>query len=243
MSDQHRTRITISPKKLLIDLNLTLEEVKNWTEASKSIDSYTTDFLKYDYLERPQIATDILLLEDRRFFRHHGAEIRAVPRGIKRWLRYGRFGGVSTVEQQLVRTVLQRRERTLARKSHEVVLAWALNLHVSKRDILASYLNTLYFGPRLYGIDVASEVIFGKPASDLVTSESALIASLPPYPLPPLLSLALRESDKHFTSVQSLIGVAMKTNPAWVEKINRRMVYLDLLRAKYSEIVWRGSQR
>ena len=94
--------------------------------------------------------------------------------------------GGSTITQQLARNVLlsaeERGERTLVRKLREALLAWQLTNSFSKDDILALYLNQIYYGGLTYGVEAAAQTFFGKPVSDLDLAESALVAGLPQAP-------------------------------------------------------------
>ncbi len=95
------------------------------------------------------------------------------------------LSGGSTITQQVARTLLlsdEKSERTLRRKLRETVLAWQLTRAYSKDEILALYLNQIYYGGMAYGIEAASQTYFGKPASDLLLPECALLAGLPQTP-------------------------------------------------------------
>ena len=87
--------------------------------------------------------------------------------------------GASTLTQQLVRNLLLKSNaRTLKRKVQELLLAVWLEHQYSKKQILALYLNRVYFGAGAYGIESASETFFNKPASKLSIGEAALLAAL-----------------------------------------------------------------
>ena len=76
----------------------------------------------------------------------------------------------------------ERTERTLRRKLRETVLAWQMTRKLSKDEILALYLNQMNYGGMAYGVEAASQTYFGKPASELLLPECALIAGLPQAP-------------------------------------------------------------
>jgi penicillin-binding protein 1A len=86
--------------------------------------------------------------------------------------------GGSTITQQLVRSILLSREKSYLRKAKEAILARRLEEQYSKRDILQSYLNRVYFGDGYYGIQAAALGYFGKSAAELDAVESALLAGL-----------------------------------------------------------------
>src|SRR6185369_14829652 len=76
----------------------------------------------------------------------------------------------------------ERSERTLRRKLREAVLAWQMTRQLSKDEILSLYLNQINYGGMAYGVEAASQTNFGKPASELLLPECALIAGLPQAP-------------------------------------------------------------
>ena len=127
----------------------------------------------------PIVIRAVLAIEDQRFFEHKGVDtIRIVGSALAN-LRLGRRAqGGSTLTQQLARQSFLTREKTLRRKLQEVILAAELEAELSKNDILELYLNKVYFGDGLHGIEAASRGFFGKHASELTLGEAALIAGL-----------------------------------------------------------------
>ncbi|MBY0296967.1 MAG: PBP1A family penicillin-binding protein, partial [Methylobacterium sp.] len=125
------------------------------------------------------LAQAIVAIEDRRFYEHHGIDLRGLMRAAFRNLAAGgtREGG-STLTQQLVRMNYLSQDRTLKRKVQEAVLALWLESQLPKDEILTRYLNTAYFGAGVYGADAAAQRYFGKPARDLALSEAAMLAGL-----------------------------------------------------------------
>ncbi len=121
----------------------------------------------------------VLAIEDQRFFEHRGVDtIRIVGSALAN-LRLGRRAqGGSTLTQQLARQSFLNRDKTLRRKLQEVILAAELESELSKNEILELYLNKVYFGDGLHGIEAASRGFFGKHASELTLGEAALIAGL-----------------------------------------------------------------
>ena len=118
-------------------------------------------------------------IEDRRFYLHHGVDGRAILRASYVNLRDGRIAeGGSTITQQLVKNLYTGGDRTLGRKVSEAMLAWQLEDRLSKREILARYLNTVYFGQGAYGVQAAARTFFGIDASRLDLARSALLAGL-----------------------------------------------------------------
>src|SRR5581483_8563605 len=86
--------------------------------------------------------------------------------------------GGSTITQQLAKNLFLTQERTFRRKFKEIFLAFQIERHYNKQEILELYLNQVYFGNSAYGIETAARVYFGKHASELSLPESATIAAL-----------------------------------------------------------------
>jgi 1A family penicillin-binding protein len=120
----------------------------------------------------------VIAIEDRRFYSHHGVDLRGILRATWHDLSGGGLEGASTITQQLVRMSYLSPERSLRRKVQEVILALWLETRLSKDQILARYLNTAYFGAGAYGIDAAAQRYFGKKAGSLNLAESAMLAGL-----------------------------------------------------------------
>lgn len=123
----------------------------------------------------------LIATEDVEFYRHWGVDLRRlviamgenVVRGRSRW------HGASTITQQLAKNLFLTQERTVTRKMKEFVTAVELEKTYTKDEILALYLNTVYYGSGAYGIEAAAITYFGKKASELTLPESAtLIATL-----------------------------------------------------------------
>jgi penicillin-binding protein 1A len=119
-------------------------------------------------------------IEDRWFYWHFGFN----PWGIVRSQIYnlthegGPLRGGSTITQQLARNLFLTMDQTYRRKAQELVLAVWLETKFTKKEILALYLNRVYFGAGAYGIEAASQRYFDKSAKDLTVGEAALLAGL-----------------------------------------------------------------
>jgi penicillin-binding protein 1A len=120
-----------------------------------------------------------LAAEDRRFYYHFGVDVFGVARAaIANLMRRGVSQGGSTLTQQLAKNLFLTQERTMARKAQELVLALWLEGKFSKKQILAMYLNRVYFGSGAYGVEAASQRYFGKSARQVTLAESAMLAGL-----------------------------------------------------------------
>ncbi|MFZ0243111.1 MAG: penicillin-binding protein 1A [Desulfobacterales bacterium] len=130
------------------------------------------------YLKKALLAT-----EDRQFYRHVGVNPKAILRAVIKDIWAGAFvEGASTITQQLAKTLFLTPEKSLTRKLKEVLLAFQLERRYTKDEILAFYLNQVYFGSGAYGVESAARIFFGKSAKDLNLAECALIAGMPKSP-------------------------------------------------------------
>ncbi len=124
------------------------------------------------------LASAVVAIEDRRFYKHGGIDLQATLRAAWHDLLGRRLEGGSTITQQLSRLLYLSPERSLKRKVQEAVLAIWLESHLTKQQILALYLNTAYFGAGTYGVDAAAKRYFGKSATEVSLSEAAMLAGL-----------------------------------------------------------------
>lgn len=125
-----------------------------------------------------------IAIEDRRFYQHSGIDIIRLIGAIKDSLKGGQeIEGTSTLTQQLTRNVYLGRERTPARKTREILLAFRIEKQLSKSQILEAYLNYIDFGwfraQQLYGVQKAAMAYFGKKVSELEIHECAVLAGIP----------------------------------------------------------------
>jgi penicillin-binding protein 1C len=136
----------------------------------------------------PQCLKDATIaVEDKNFYHNPGVDLTGIVRALWINLRGGEtLAGGSTITQQVARNLLmgqdERLERTLRRKLREAILAWEMTRKLSKDEILALYLNQINYGGMAYGVEAASQTYYGKPASQLLLPECALIAGLPQAP-------------------------------------------------------------
>ena len=127
----------------------------------------------------PHLRNAFVAVEDHRFFMHPGVDPIAVGRAVTRNLRSsGTVEGGSTITQQLARTLFLSNRRSYGRKAREAVIAMLIDLQLTKEQILELYLNRIFLGSGIYGVEAMSERVFGKPARQLSLAESALIAGL-----------------------------------------------------------------
>jgi len=122
--------------------------------------------------------------EDRRFFEHPGIDYRGILRAFSRLAATGNAsgGGGSTITQQLARDYFLNLDQTLARKITEAFLAYKIEKEFSKEQIMALFLNKMFFGQRAYGVAAAAQVFFNKNLADINAAEAATLAGVLPAP-------------------------------------------------------------
>ena len=127
----------------------------------------------------PLLIKAIIAIEDQRFYEHQGVDTIRIAGAMVTNFREGRRAqGGSTLTQQLARQAFLTLDKSYVRKLKEVIVAAELEAEYSKQEILELYLNKVYFGDGLHGVQAASLGFFGKHASDLTLPEAALIAGL-----------------------------------------------------------------
>src|SRR5215204_1935077 len=127
----------------------------------------------------PNFIKAVVSVEDQRFFDHSGVDAIRVAAAVVRNFREGRRAeGGSTITQQLARKSFLSSDKTYRRKLKEVILAAYIENVYDKKEILELYLNKVYFGDGLYGVEAASRGYFAKSSADLTVDEAALLAGL-----------------------------------------------------------------
>lgn len=124
----------------------------------------------------------IVLSEDWAFYQHDGVDLEQMKVALSEMVTTERFRGASTITQQMVKNVLLSNARTLWRKLHEIILAQKVEKVLTKHRILELYLNSIEFGPGIYGIKNASNHYFKKLPSQITPREGAFLAMLLPSP-------------------------------------------------------------
>ena len=127
----------------------------------------------------PHLIDAIVAIEDQRFRGHNGIDLVRIASAALADLRSGRAAqGGSTITQQLARQSFLTPAKTVRRKLQEMILASRIERMYSKDKILELYLNKVYFGDGLHGVEAASRGYFGKHASELSVAEAAMLAGL-----------------------------------------------------------------
>lgn len=125
----------------------------------------------------------IISAEDSTFYDHVGLEPRRILSALIADIKANSYvQGASTITQQVVRSYLLTREKTITRKLREIVLALRIEQALTKEQILNLYLDRIYLGSGAYGVQAASLRYFGKECRELELSEMAMLAGLAPAP-------------------------------------------------------------
>src|SRR5437762_13863486 len=143
--------------------------------------------LKRDYVSRNSISYNMKLVvissEDQLFPDHHGFDWRSIKKAMDYNKRKpGRIRGASTISQQVAKNVFLWQGRSWIRKGLEVYFTFMIELVWGKKRILELYLNEIEMGDGIFGIGMAAEKYFNKPAKNLTWQEAAMIAACLPNP-------------------------------------------------------------
>lgn len=134
---------------------------------------------KGTYVELDAISDDlenaVIATEDRTFYQNNGINL---SRFLLAVVTLGRFGGGSTITQQLAKNAYLSQDQTIKRKAREFFLALELTKKYSKKEILTMYLNNSYFGNGVWGVEDASQKYFGTSAANLTLDEAATLAGM-----------------------------------------------------------------
>ncbi len=176
----------------------------------------------------PWFIKALLAREDSRFYHHSGIDYVGVARAAMRNMKDGRIvQGASTLTMQLARNSYTELgdDRNIHRKLLEMMLARRIEKHCTKDQIIEHYVNRIFFGPGLYGIQRASQVYFGKHASQLSLSEAALIAGIVRSPV-------------RFSPFRNYDGAIKERNDVLQRMLATKMITREEeLEARYTEVV------
>lgn len=127
----------------------------------------------------PYVADAVVSTEDHRFYTHFGFDIISFSRAMLINLWHGRYvQGGSTITQQVAKNLFLTADKNIKRKVQELLLAFWLEYHLTKEQILTLYLNRVYLGAGTYGIEAASQKFFQKSSRDINLLEAAVIAGM-----------------------------------------------------------------
>lgn len=128
----------------------------------------------------PYIPKAYVSIEDERFYEHMGVDVKRTANAIYTYIKNegsSSFGG-SSITQQLVKNITNDRKDSVDRKVKEWILAYELEKSIPKDKILEKYLNIIFVGADVYGVELGSQYYFNKSAKDLSLAESAFLAGI-----------------------------------------------------------------
>ena len=128
----------------------------------------------------PALPIAVVAAEDQKFPHHHGFDFQSLSEALQEDRKRRR--GASTITQQLAKNLYLWPGRSLFRKALEAYFTVLIEFTWPKRRILEVYLNVVEFGPKVYGVDAASRLFFGKPPSQVTSREAAILAAVLPSP-------------------------------------------------------------
>ncbi|MGD9201766.1 MAG: transglycosylase domain-containing protein, partial [Chitinispirillia bacterium] len=119
----------------------------------------------------------VISIEDQRFYKHWGISIKRIIGAIATDLVKGEYAqGASTITQQLAKNTFLTARQSIVRKIREAMTAIQIESYYTKTEILELYLNMVYLGAGVYGVEAASQRYFSKSASELNLNECAVLA-------------------------------------------------------------------
>lgn len=169
-------KLVVDEEDLVLDATTTIE-----TSEGKVIwELYNEKRYPVDIDDIPNhVQNAFIAIEDKRFVEHAGVDFKSVMRAIySDIIALDKVEGASTITQQLAKNLFLYNDKTWMRKTKEVMAAIYLERTFSKKQILELYLNKIYFGHGVHGIEAASQHYFSKSVTDLSIAEGALLAGI-----------------------------------------------------------------
>ncbi|MGN1295735.1 MAG: transglycosylase domain-containing protein, partial [Bacilli bacterium] len=139
------------------------------------------EYASYVTLENisDEMKQTLIVSEDKSFYKHSGFDVKRIIKAlVNNITSLSIKEGASTITQQLARTIYLSNEKTLSRKVKEALITKKIEQNYTKNEILELYLNSVYFGHNLYGIEAASSYYFDTPPSSLDYAQSALLVGI-----------------------------------------------------------------
>jgi membrane peptidoglycan carboxypeptidase len=168
----------------------------------------------------------VIAAEDRTFYSNRGIDLKGIIRAARNNATSGEIqGGASTITQQYVKILYLNQERSYTRKVKEAILSIKIHNQLTKKQILEGYLNTIYFGNGSYGLEVASQTYFNKPAKELKYAESALLATIlnsPSFYNPYAEGAEARITPRFHYVMDGMLksgAITAEQNAAWQDKL------------------------
>jgi len=171
---------TLTPQQLEFPI---IVKDRNGIEIYRNFNKENREWIKLK--DFPQtIKTATIIAEDKRFYSHYGIDPKGILRAIIANHKDGGISqGASTITQQIARKIFLTDEKSYVRKLKEMFVAFGIESAKTKDEILEMYLNTVPYGARINGVEVAAKVYFHKKAHELTDAESFILAVLPQNPI------------------------------------------------------------
>ena len=141
-----------------------------------------SDWVSFSQIS-PYVIKAVIIAEDNTFWSHEGFDFNAIGKALQKDIVKGKFqAGGSTISQQLAKNLYLSPAKVPSRKIKEAILTWRIERQLSKRRIIELYLNVAEWGDGIFGIELAAQKYFGKPAANLTAREAATLAVILPNP-------------------------------------------------------------
>ena len=158
--------------------NLQIEVYDNGGKIISDKNQFNNQHIALSTLKEDTINA-FISIEDKNFYNHKGINKKRIAKAMLKNITSGKVKeGASTISQQLIKNTHLTGEKTYKRKIKEIFLAYQMEKQMTKEQILESYLNVIYYGNNIYGIENAARFYFSKPAKDLNLQESATLAGM-----------------------------------------------------------------
>lgn len=147
----------------------------------------TKELIRENYISSEVVSDDqipddlkhaIVAMEDRRFYKHGGVDIKALVRSVLNNLVTSSTQGGSTIDMQVSKNLLTSEDKTYKRKVLDMYNAIQMNKIMTKDEILCTYLNNIYLGKSAYGVAKGAKVYFNKDVSELNLAQCAMLAGI-----------------------------------------------------------------
>lgn len=179
----------------------------------------------------PFVTEALIATEDQNFYNHHGFDYKRIAGALLKDIKaMKKVEGASTITQQYARNLYLSHDKTWLRKVNEALYAYRIETFYDKDRILEGYLNTVYFGHGMYGIEAASRYYFAKSAKDLTLAEAASLIAIPKGPS---IYSPLANEEKNHDRQQLILSLMQKQNV--ITKDAKERAQREPLTFKYDE--------
>ena len=249
MGKYYNIILKITKYILIIILILTLGVISTFTIYSRSLDFTLPSHRTIEVYDRdnnhfftisngnkqsyvcledinPNLINAFISIEDKRFYNHKGVDFIRIGGAILSNLEAKYFKeGASTITQQYVRALYLTQDKEIERKIKEMMISINIETKYSKDEILEGYLNSIYFGHGVYGVNDASLFYFNKETNDLTIAECAVIAAIPKGPsfYSPILNYE-KNSERKKLILKEMFNDGVISESEYTKAINDEIV-------------------